>query len=191
MRCYRPWWIGRSKESCEISNGKEAINLQEYTMEKIVLDIPSFIGTSKQALEEKFGKPDRVVRISYIEEDWEIVPTPFGYYREVVNEAVYNRLIRTDEFELRNSSLSFHIGTNSDLVKGISVILESDKFIYDPQKIMQIFGMSDAGEPDEGLTQISNWWNYRGWTVNLHTIDGNFVTLMVYPSQLLDSAPPE
>jgi len=160
-------------------------------MEKIVLDIPNFIGTSKQALEEKFGKPDRVVRISYIEEDWEIVPTPFGFYGEVVDEAVYNRRIRTDVFELSNSTLSFHIGINSDIVKGISIILESDEFIYYPQKIMQIFGMSDAGEPDERLTQISNWWNYRGWTVNLYMIDDDFVTLMVYPSQLLDSVHPE
>ena len=160
-------------------------------MEKIVFDIPSFIGISKQALEEKMGKPDTVVRINYIEEDWDIIPIPFGYYGEAVDEAVYDRRIRTLEFELNDSSLSFHIGTNSNIVKGIGVILKSDVFIYVPQKIMQIFGISDAGEPDEQLTQISNWWNYRGWTVNLYTIDGNFVTLMVYPSQLLDSANPE
>jgi len=157
-------------------------------MEKIAFDIPRFMGISKQALEEKLGKPDRVVRISYIEEDWEIVPTPFGYYGEVVDEAEYDHLIKSDDFEFSRSSVLFDIGTNSGIVKGVGLILESEEFIYDPQKIMRIFGMSDAGEPDERLTQISNWWNYRGWTVNLFTVDGNFVTLKVYPSQLLNSA---
>src|SRR5215216_3269753 len=111
-------------------------------MEKIIFDIPSIIGISKQALEQKLGRPDSVVRISYVEEDWEITPTPFGYYGEVVDEVVYDNLSKSDYFQLSKSSLIFHIGINSGIVKGVNVMLESDHFIYDPHKIMRSFGMS-------------------------------------------------
>jgi hypothetical protein len=156
-------------------------------MERVIFDIPHFIGISRQSLEEALGQPHTIVRISYVEEDWEITPTPFGNYGEIVDEATYDGLLKNDDLELSKSSLSFHIGIKSDKVKGISVILESEKFIYLPQKLMQVFGMPDAGKADEQLTELSNWWNYRGWTVNLYTIRGNSVFLMVYPSQLPNS----
>lgn len=158
-------------------------------MTAIVFDIPSFMGITKKELTMRLGEPSVVDRIDYFTyEDWDDIPVQFLFYLEDVDQVMYQGIPKSDIAPIQNGIVFFEIGVRSKIVKGILLQFPDNKIntqdFYPENKILDLFGLGDIGEPNRRNARFSSWWNFRRWTVQLRLFKSLW-EISVGPSQVL------